>query len=286
MNKQTTKIHKAAPLPFQGQKRNFVSSFIAALKEFRECHEIDTVVDLFGGSGLLSHVSKRLYPDLKVVYNDFDNFHVRIKNAHVTNSILESIRTILRHSPRNQRLTNELKTKVLNVIKERENEGSYIDYITLSSSLLFSANYVLNFDKLSKENFYNNVKQSSYEVSNYLDGLDIVSKDYKYLYDQYKGKKNVLFIIDPPYLSTDTSTYSSDKYWKLKDYLDVLNILEDSNYVYFTSDKSSIIELFEWLEINYKLRNPFNKAKVNAVYQHTGRTGRYTDLMYYKNYKR
>lgn len=286
MNKQLLKTYKMAPLPFQGQKRNFVEQYKIALKEFKEEYLIDTVIDLFGGSGLLSHVSKRLYPELRVVYNDFDNFHLRIENVHVTNFLLTSIRTVLVDYPRGKRLTQELSLQILEIIKKEADKGCFIDYITLSSSLLFSANYVLNYESLSSETLYNNVKINDYDVVGFMDGLEIINKDYKYLYDQYKGMKNVLFVVDPPYLSTDTCTYSSDKYWRLKDYLNVLNVLNADNYVYFTSNKSSIIELFEWLEVNYMLRNPFNRAKVNAIYQYTGRTGRYTDLMYYKNVKR
>lgn len=56
-----------APLPFQGQKRRFLKPFKEALNEF----PADAVyIDLFGGSGLLSHTVKDYYPDAKVIYND------------------------------------------------------------------------------------------------------------------------------------------------------------------------------------------------------------------------
>ena len=49
----------------------FAKEFIKVLEQFPE----DTVfVDLFGGSGLLSHIAKRSKPDATVVYNDFDNY--------------------------------------------------------------------------------------------------------------------------------------------------------------------------------------------------------------------
>ena len=50
---------KTAPLPFQGQKRNFVEPFVGTLKELSQSQDIKVVVDLFGGSGLLSHTAKR-----------------------------------------------------------------------------------------------------------------------------------------------------------------------------------------------------------------------------------
>jgi hypothetical protein len=92
-----------------------------------------------------------------------------------------------------------------------------------------------------------------------------------------------LFIADPPYLSTDTSTYSSDSYWKIKDYLGVLTTICGLNYVYFTSEKSQIIELCEWLDANEgKVRNLFRGATVKTVNSRaTGKAG-YTDIMLYK----
>ena len=49
-------MNLSAPLPFVGQKRMFAKEFIKVLEQFPE----DTVfVDLFGGSGLLSHIAKR-----------------------------------------------------------------------------------------------------------------------------------------------------------------------------------------------------------------------------------
>ena len=65
-----------APLPFQGQKRRFLNDFKEALKDFKST---PLFVDLFGGSGLLSHTVKQLYPDADVIYNDFDDYHLRIE---------------------------------------------------------------------------------------------------------------------------------------------------------------------------------------------------------------
>ena len=77
-----------APLPFQGQKRRFQTSFKEALNEFKDAN---VFVDLFGGSGLLSNWAKQQYPDAKVVYNDFDNFSRRVANIERTNALLPPI---------------------------------------------------------------------------------------------------------------------------------------------------------------------------------------------------
>ena len=69
------KQYLSAPLPFVGQKRMFAREFIKVLKQYPE----DTVfVDLFGGSGLLSHITKCQKPDATVIYNDFDGYRNRL----------------------------------------------------------------------------------------------------------------------------------------------------------------------------------------------------------------
>jgi len=61
------KQYSQAPLPFMGQKRMFASEFRRILKQFDDA---TVFVDLFGGSGLLSHIAKREKPYATVVYND------------------------------------------------------------------------------------------------------------------------------------------------------------------------------------------------------------------------
>ena len=127
---------------------------------------------------------------------------------------------------------------------------------------------------------YNSVRKSNYKVEQYLEGIDVVKYDYKELFNKYKETEGVVFLVDPPYLSTDVGTYKN--YWRLADYLDVLNVLKDQRYMYFTSNKSSILELCEWMELNLNSTNPFagaNKIEENVRLNHSAG---YTDIMLYK----
>ena len=141
--------------------------------------------------------------------------------------------------------------------------------------------YVANYDELTKETFYNCVRKNDYELAtDYLSGVDVVRMDYRELFDRWKHVSGVVFFIDPPYLSTDCSTYSN--YWKLANYLDVLQCLKGTNYFYFTSNKSSILELTDWLEKNLGGENPFSgatKVEMNARMNHNAG---YTDIMLYR----
>lgn len=277
------KNYTTAPLPFQGQKRRFINAFSLAMTELKGKQEVKVIVDLFGGSGLLSHTAKRIFPEAKVIYNDFDNYSLRLLNINKTNRLLADLRIIVGDYPREKKIVPDVCKILLERIKTEDNAG-FVDYITLSSSLLFSANYIVNFEELEKATLYNNIKATDYEINadEYLAGIDVVHCDYRHLYNQYKDVSDVLFLVDPPYLSTDTKTYQSDKYWKLRDYLDVLNVLVGSNYFFFTSNKSSLIDLCEWFADNRNFENPFINSVLNTQNITMNKTAGYTDMMLYK----
>ncbi len=272
-----SKTYSSAPLPFMGQKRRFATEFTNALKTF---DNITTVVDLFGGSGLLSHLAKRARPDLHVVYNDFDNYSRRLANVERTNSLLAEIRSIVADVPRNKRLPQDTKNKVLDAMKRAENSG-FVDYITLSASILFSGKYATNLEQMQRQTMYNVVKTTGYVCNGYIDGLEVVRKDYRELFAEYAGRKDVVFLLDPPYLSTQATSYEC--YWKLADYLDVLNVLKgDVAFFYFTSNKSSILELCEWIGTNLGARNPFADAVRRQHETHLNYQSKYEDIMLYR----
>jgi hypothetical protein len=270
------KIFTTAPLPFMGQKRKFLKQFKPALAQYSETA---TYVDLFGGSGLLSHTVKSIYPDAKVIYNDFDNYRERLENINKTNLLIADLRVILKDSPKDKIILGEFRSKVLARVLLDEKSG-YVDYITLSSSILFSMKYVQYFEALQKETLYNTVRQSEYTAEGYLDGLEVVSQCYKELFAKFKDLPNVVFLVDPPYLSTESGTYKS--FWKLRDYLDVLQVLDGTKYFYFTSNKSSIIELCEWIETKTPMSNPFTGASLETMNATVTYQSSYTDIMYYK----
>lgn len=274
-----SRIYKSAPLPFVGQKRMFAKEFIKVLEQF----PAKTVfVDLFGGSGLLSHIAKRTKPESTVIYNDFDNFRLRLRHIPNTNRLLADLRKIVGDSvPHNKPIKGELRERIFERIDQEERATGYVDFITLSSSVMFSMKYRLNVPDMRKEVLYNSIKKNDYPLcSDYLDGLEITSCDYKELFNRYKDTSGVVFLVDPPYLSTDVGTYNM--YWKMSDYLDVLNVLTGHSFVYFTSNKSSILELCEWMGRNQSLGNPFKNAVKVEFNAHMNYNASYTDMMLFK----
>lgn len=267
------KTFKTSPLPFRGQKRYYIKRFTSVLKQ---CQNIDTVVDLFGGSGLLSRVAKDQLPAARVIYNDYDYFCRRVEMIDRTNALCAEIYPLIKDVEDNKRLPEAIKAECLKLMQKYEKTGA-VDYITLSASLLFSGNWATSYEQFAKQTFYNRAVNTHYDATGYFDGLEITHKDYRELFAEYKDQENVLFILDPPYLQTECSAYKSDTYWQLKDYLDVLNMIRGTKYVLFTSGKSQIIDLCKWINTN------FPAAKLLTDAELWGQNSRVNDFVSYKD---
>ena len=172
----------------------FASEFRKVLKRFSDR---TVFVDLFGGSGLLSHITKRERPDATVIYNDHDNYRERLENISRTNALLSDLRRLSEGIPRHRMLSKKMHGMFLERIRREESTG-FVDYLTISSSLLFSGKYARNIGELGKLNFYNNMRLSDYCCEGYLDGLEVVCCDYRELVDRYRDSPDVVFLIDPP----------------------------------------------------------------------------------------
>lgn len=275
---KASKNYNSSPLPFMGQKRRFLKKFKEVLINNKPNA---TYVDLFGGSGLLSHIVKQYYPGATVVYNDYDNFSERLKHIDETNLLLADIRDLIRDLPSDKAIPVDRRQPIIDCIYAHEKRYGYVDYISISSNLLFAMNYAKDIDQLSRQVFYKTIRESPYNADGYLEGVERVSMDYKALFERYKDQSNVVFLVDPPYLSTETSVYKSS-HWKLSDYLDVLDVLKVPHYYYFTSNKSQIVELCEWLGRKVPGANPFGNTVLYSNVSNVNYSSKYTDIMIVK----
>ena len=274
------KNYSQSPLPFQGQKRKFVKHFKEALKAFPDKA---TYVDLFGGSGLLSHTIKQEKPMARVIWNDYDNFARRLECIPITNEILAQLRSIVEGKAKEERI-DDLKPAILEVIQQYPTDR--VDFISLSASLLFSGKYATSLKGLEKDNLYNCVIKTSYSSEGYLNGVERRSTDYRNLIDEFAKVENVVFILDPPYLSTDVSSYTGVNYWRLKDYMQIVKCLSTMHmYVYFSSNKGQLLDLFDFLSNEYNFPSPFKGTERIVVNTSVNFLSTYEDIMIYKTSK-
>ena len=257
------------PIPFQGNKKLWKNKFIDIIKEMGE---YDIYVDLFGGSGILSHWVKHIFPSSTVIYNDFDKYEDRCKQIKETNEILTRCREVCKGLKKKQPIDEEKTKEIKKIFKEYSNP----DLLTLKTQLHYIKRIDKNFksfDDFFKEKLYNNLNGNDYKESGkYFEGLKIYSKDWHELFEEIikenQGKnKKILFIMDPPYLYTDKSQYKNN-YWLLNDSLKLFEIIAGYDSLLFSSDKSGFKELIDATNkyfktnINYKII--YNKmTKIN-----------------------
>lgn len=92
-------IYKRAPLPFRGNKTKWIKDLIKYFVKNHDKFENLVFIDVFGCSGIISSLLAKLYPNNKVIYNDFDYY------------------TKLLTKPNIDRL-NELRTKIYNITQK------------------------------------------------------------------------------------------------------------------------------------------------------------------------
>ena len=275
------KVFRSAPLPFQGQKKNFLPNVEEKLR--RLSSKVHIIVDLFGGSGLLSYTAKRICPHCEVIYNDFDDYHVRLESINETNAILDNLREALKDIPRKKRVSEKIKAQIVEFLKKTERENGYLDYITISKQLLFPGNYEKDLNALKRHVFYNNVPEKNYQIpEGYLNGLNIKKLPYHVLLQDVSTQthnETVLFFADPPYENTDVSIYTDMHTWNITEYLKLVQLLADKNYIYFTCDNSHLIDIFKFFGEAKGFKTPFFGAQIETCKNIVNSKKNYMDIM-------
>ena len=271
--------YKKAPLPFVGQKKNFVKALIPIIERQPD----DTIfVDLFGGSGLLSNLVKELKPNARVIYNDFDNYAERLAHIDETEELRQLIAEKLKDTPKSAKLSEGLKADICDIVENFEKQKGFVDLITVGSWVLFSGRTMSGVKPIREigDAFYNRVTSQPYTAEGYLQGVERVGKDFQELIDEFKDAPNVLFLCDPPYMLTDKAHYKQN-YWGVGDYLSLLKDMMKANSIYFTSSKSGLLDFYKWWEENLpeSIERPYT---ITGIHTSIGKGAKgFEDIMMY-----
>ncbi len=264
-------------LPFIWNKKNFLKVIIETIKESKEIvpyAEDFVVVDLFWGSWLLSHTVKKNFPQARVIFNDFENYKQRVDNIKDTEELRKNIYEKITYKYNLKDKINEIdKNKIIEIIEKHKEEWKFFDERSIVNWLSFSW-IVATYTTLLKNNFFNKVPKTELIVNNnYLEGVEIVSMDYRELLKKIPNTKNTLFLFDPPYLNTNNWSYKILDSFSLKDYLKMIFYLENRNFLFFTSEKSDLVEFIDFInenkikDINYKLKDRINGVSKKIKYK-------------------
>lgn len=232
------KMHTHAPLPFIGQKRAYLPQYIAVLnRAILGDGDGWTIIDAFGGSGLLSHVAKRAKPAARVIYNDFDGYTERLHNIPDINRLRRILENLLGDHPRQKHLPPALKETVVSAIQAFD---GYLDLNCLISWLLFSGNQAASIDELLGKHMYHCLRQSDYpEAGDYLTGLEITRESYATLLPRHTDDPRCLFVLDPPYVCTMQGAYCNSDYFGMVQFLRLMRHVRPP-FIFFSSTRSEL----------------------------------------------
>ena len=274
-------MHSKAPLPFIGQKRAFLSQFATVLHQILPGDGDGwTILDAFGGSGLLSHAAKHHKPAARVIYNDFDGYAERLRHIPDINRLRRILEDVLRHHPRGVHLKTAKRAEVVAAIRAFD---GYTDLNCLISWLLFSGNQASSIEELCGKHMYHAVRRSDFSAADgYLDGLEITRESYATLLPQHAANPRCLLILDPPYICTMQGAYKQQGYFGMVEFLRLMQHVRPP-FIFFSSTRS---ELPAYLQLVIGDRLPgwerftdYQTIRVNTV---LNSTARYEDNLIYK----
>lgn len=236
--------YKRPPLAFNGNKKNMLKLYREALEDMKCYVNKDTIFyDVFGGSGLLSHETKRLFPHNEVIWNDFDNFQKRLDMLDKTEALRLKIVEIIKDKmfQKQERIKGIVRQKIEKILKD---EGEF-DYIQFSSWLKFSGSYAKDCEDFFRaKEFYNRLNYGKVlNKKDYLKGVIRVQKDYRELIKEAKERGNFFFILDPPYIQTDKAHYKG--FFGMREFLELIISVENP-FIFFSSAKSEILHFIDF----------------------------------------
>lgn len=277
MKNTTTK----APLPFAGQKRNWVKEIKTIIAQLPPG---TTFIDVFGGSGLIARMCKDVHPASRVIYNDHDYYAERLHHIAET----EELRCRLFNALETKKIARSARIKdkhlVVDVVQKHLERYGYVDWITLSSWVFFTNNFARSIEELEKEGLWFRVSRTALSAASaerWLQGLEIIHEDWSEVVRRYKNTPNTLFIFDPPYLGTCCDGYAN-RVWTIDDYRALLADIPTDRFLYFSSQKMDYLTLLNHLVPLWGGKSPFEDARICTKDNSCCWRSRNPEILYYK----
>lgn len=294
------KIRTAPPLPFQGAKRCFARDFANVLNLFINRMgggdgEGWTVIDAFGGSGLLARAAKDVCPRARVICNDREGYSQRLAMIDETEQIRAACRKIGEDVKLNWRdaLPKAATERMRAAIERLGDRFGRVDYASINAWITFSKKPPSS-DRLKRFEYFMLPKQPlrSANAKAWFDGLELESVDFEEAVKPFLADPKAVFVFDPPYVASDQSQYTTSgaapfTHW---DFFRLAHFARPP-FVLFSSERSGVPAFIDQaIELKYAGWEKFavfgpggsvkRMPRIEKTSQQAGGKG-YRDFMYF-----
>ena len=258
-------------IPFIGSKWRYKNKLYQILKDNNfDFNKEYLIYDVFGGSGGLSVMFKNMFPNSKIIFNDYDEI---ITDALGNNKIDISINKA-------NIIINEIKDNI--DMNKQKNKAKIIDSSKVQQILNKYSNDIKN-DRMIKKLIESQIcfngrplKENQNEYWNKFrktdiplyfknfDNIEIIHKDFEEIFNdinQLKNQDNIIVLLDPPYLNTTCKDCYKLEYWKINKYLKMLSIISfntNFKYLFFEGCESNLTDILNFMSditSNIRLKN-------------------------------
>ena len=235
------------PMPFRGNKSKWIKYLFSFFKDNKlNLNKQTIIIDLFGGSGLLSILFKQLYPDNTVIFNDYDNYLGVLKEVDKIDDLRAKLYSYLSDTDHQEPFSGTKVNHVFDLIKHSGLNVENPKILGIISSWLMQiSGRQLTF---KYKTLYNHVPVNPYKpkVIEYLQhfkDIKVIHQDYKAVINYFKTLKNVFYILDPPYLQSTKDFYKDTNQWSANNLLEIIDLALKHKSILFESTRSKPIIL-------------------------------------------
>ena len=218
-------------MAYAGNKRNEIKK----LYPYLNFENINTIIEPYAGTSVISYYISSLHPNIKIILNDNNNYLKEIYD------IIQDDEKVEQFDKEINDIKETIKTKAdyMNVIKQKNIFGWFIGdkYYAIHTR---QSPIGYRDESMMKNPF----KLRDYKIFDFYrnPNVSFTSEDGIEVYEKYKNNENCMIIMDPPYISACNCFYIDDS-MNIYEHLNDNNINEYKAKIYLILENIWIIKL-------------------------------------------
>jgi hypothetical protein len=225
------KLNNIFYMPYPGNKRNEIKQFY----EYLNFEGIDTIIEPYAGTSVISYYISSLHPNLKVILND-------------NNIYIKEIYDIIQDDDKVEEFDNKVN-EIKNTITTKDEYMNVINKKDIYAWLIGNKYFNMRPNMCPIGHRSGNTLQKLFKLRDYKifdfyrnPNVSFTCQDAISVYETYKNNEKCMLILDPPYIAAYNSFYMDDS-MNIYEYLNNNNISAEKAKIYLVLENQWIMKL-------------------------------------------